>query len=647
LPLWVSGGIGLAMLLRCLGEARRWPLPSSGFCGILALCLLAGIYLQFRTVLGRDAGTAFMAGLLAIKFFELRAPRDVALIIFSSFFVVISSLLYSQAIELFIYCLIMMWVLTALLLRISMGDLPDNRLLRMLRGSALFFVQALPLAIFLFFFFPRYQGVLQLDMDDTSIGLTSKVEPGSISRLSDDDSIAMTVKFTGGNLPTTDTMYWRALVLWNYQKGAWTPGDFSFAPRDQALALPKAAVHSSTVEQEITIWPHFNNWLFALDYPVTTAETEDGSQGWSEAAYGGVLQLTQGRIIKSKERYTVTSALNLAPQELSAPMRIAALRLPNEKGDQIDPRVRALATELQKGCATEDDYILAVLHYFRKQGFVYTDSPGPGGRDALAVLMRLGNVPARMVVGYYGAQFNPYTSLYIVKQADAHSWDEVWIQSEKKWRRIDPTSVISGSNNMTTASAGRNNDAEDESLSMEVAHHRVTLVSSAYLPNWLRRGMLEVELRRQEVEADWNDWVFSYDPQAQSRLAQFLGLRGEARYVLAGSCILALAVSALVMGFAMRRRESVPPVENFYCKFCRSMAQRGLPRETWEGPLAYTGRVAEVYPDQRRAIEEAGQIVASSRYAPSPTSPSREELKSLLLLITAGPTKSPRAYDRS
>jgi hypothetical protein len=236
LPLWVSGGIGLAMLLRCLGEARRWPLPSSGFCGILALCLLAGIYLQFRTVLGRDAGTAFMAGLLAIKFFELRAPRDVALIIFSSFFVVISSLLYSQAIELFIYCLIMMWVLTALLLRISMGDLPDNRLLRMLRGSALFFVQALPLAIFLFFFFPRYQGVLQLDMDDTSIGLTSKVEPGSISRLSDDDSIAMTVKFTGGNLPTTDTMYWRALVLWNFHRRT---GNYDLAPLQQLAFRPR------------------------------------------------------------------------------------------------------------------------------------------------------------------------------------------------------------------------------------------------------------------------------------------------------------------------------------------------------------------------------------------------------------------------
>ena len=127
LPLWITVTILVAMGFRSLIELYRWRLPSPAFCAVVALCFFSAVYLQFHTVLGRDAGTALMALLLAVKFYELRSPRDTALIIFCCFFVVISSLLYSQALELFVYCLIMMWVLTALLLRTSMGDLSTNR----------------------------------------------------------------------------------------------------------------------------------------------------------------------------------------------------------------------------------------------------------------------------------------------------------------------------------------------------------------------------------------------------------------------------------------------------------------------------------------------------------------------------------------
>jgi len=56
----------------------------------------------------------------------------------------------------------------------------------------------------------------------------------------------------------------------------------------------------------------------------------------------------------------------------------------------------------------------------------------------------------------------------------------------------------------------------------------------------------------------------------------------------------------------------------------------------WEGPLAYTGRVAEAFPEKHEAIRTIGSIVAHSRYGPAPFAPTTpSELKSLLLLITA------------
>jgi protein-glutamine gamma-glutamyltransferase len=665
-PLWLSVGIVAAMVLRSIIEYYRLPLPSTTFCGIMAIVLLGGILVQFDTVLGRDAGTALTAGLLAIKFYELRRPRDVALIIFSSFFVVMSALLYSQVLELFIYCLIMMWVLTALLLRVHTGDLPHDRLLRMLGQSGIIFLQALPLALFLFFFFPRYAGTLSIMLDEPSIGLTDIVAPGSIARLAQNDSEAMYVQFLSHNVPTTDTMYWRALVLWDYKDGIWTPGELAtFASRTK----PPAAPNPNQIGQEITVRTHNQKWLFALDVPISKPVNAAEPLSWATLLNGNTLQLTSSRKLDHMARYTVFSSPSRPDEELNSDEEKSATRLPQLPNDSIDPRVKELADRLHQGLsdAQVQEYIYTVLKYFRHGEFHYSTTPGVQGSDwlpvflfetktgfcehfasAFAVLMRQEKIPARLIVGYQGADYNPYTDHYIVSQSNAHAWDEVWIDAKvqpamgKKgrwghWLRVDPTAILA------IAAEGQpdtNSASATDPLAIQIAHRKPSF-SETFLPAWLRDSLKEIQLRREQVETNWDNLVLSYDPEVQTRLAQALGMGEKARLELLLVCLIAGGICLIVFKKWVVRKSPVSPVENLYAAFCRNMAQRGVPRAAWEGPLAYTERVAEAFPDDKLAIQHVGSIVAHARYGPTPGDPTApHNLKSLLTLITASQAAS-------
>jgi hypothetical protein len=655
-PLWITAAVVIAMAARVVLEIYRLPLPGTAFTGILAICLLAGICLQYRGITGRDAGTAFMAALLAIKFFEIRGPRDISIIVFSCFFVVMSSLLYSQVLELFVYCLIMMWVLTALLLRTQLGDRSEDHLLRMLGRASAIFLQALPLALVLFFFFPRYAGKFGFGSEASTLGLTDTIKPGSIAQLVTDDSEAMRVRFTQGNVPSPETMYWRALVLWQFREGTWTTGFPASPAALRQRQLPRAASGGDLIEQEITIEPHHHRWLFALDCPV------DLPVGLSARAFSGaptavmmeghVLQLAVADgTVDHRERYSVTSSLRLARQGALSPLeRDWGTRLPGKTGpsgeEEIEPRVLNLAESLQAQNPGTLPYIQAVLHYFRQQHFTYTDTPGAEGPHALvtflfeskrgfcehfasafAVLMRIAHHPARVVVGYHGATYNPYGNFYIVKQSNAHAWDEVWDDEAARWLRVDPTSVLR-SDDALIASVSPDR-ANGDGLTLQSQHR--AFLDNALVPDWVRRGVVELQLRRQELEADWDDLVISYDPGAQSRLAQALGFgRRGLPWLLAVSGVGA-ALCAGVALFALRRNKPVAPVEILYARFCRAMKRRGLPRAEWEGPLAYADRIAGAIPEKGAVIREVGSLVARARYGPQPHQPeTAEQLRAIL-----------------
>jgi hypothetical protein len=62
--------------------------------------------------------------------------------------------------------------------------------------------------------------------------------------------------------------------------------------------------------------------------------------------------------------------------------------------------------------------------------------------SAMVLMLRTIGIPARIVTGFYGGEFNEYGGYIIVRQSNAHSWVEAAIDG--RWRLFDPTPPIVG-----------------------------------------------------------------------------------------------------------------------------------------------------------------------------------------------------------
>ena len=121
-------------------------------------------------------------------------------------------------------------------------------------------------------------------------------------------------------------------------------------------------------------------------------------------------------------------------------------------------RTWRLAQRLRAGADTPYAYVRAVDAYLA-EGFTYSESPSPPapGRapldaflidskdgycqhfsGAMALLLRMGGVPARVATGFSPGGLSKRRKAWIVRDTDAHSWVEAWFDSVG-WVAFDPT----------------------------------------------------------------------------------------------------------------------------------------------------------------------------------------------------------------
>jgi len=604
---WVGPTFLGLVLARYLITRYRWRLPGNVIQLIIAFLILAGVFLSYHTWFGRDAGVALLVALCGLKLLEMNNLRDALLLCFLSYFLIITNFLYSQTIPTAVYMAVVIIITTVAL--ISLSDLQQSLSTRQrLRLATTLLVQALPVMFVLFILFPRVSGSfwsLPKDARSSVSGLSDSMSLGNISKLVLSEEIAFRVKFDQV-IPPSYQRYWRGPVLW------WTDGQQWRHGFEHRMMTHKVELQplNKPVHYTVTLEPHNERWLFALELPQHTP-----SPGQWTLDY----QILTPFTVRQRMRYSVNSYTEYKATTMAPQLRKLSLQLP--KGYHL--KTRALAQQWQHENPNPQALIQKALRYFHENDFVYTYEPPPLSGDlidaflfnsrqgfcehyasAFTVLMRAAAVPTRIVTGYLGGTINPIDDYLVIRQYDAHAWTEVWL-ADQGWVRVDPTAAVAPERIQQGGEITQSSRFSPLGIELD-RNATVVRVWQRFRDSW------------DALDNAWNQWILGYDTQQQRVLLQQLGFknidwRGLIIVLMIVMSVVLLIIAAWIFLYSAVDKRS-DPAQKIYLRFCRKLAQQGLVRQPAEGPLAFAQRIKISRPELTQAVEEITHLYIQIRY---------------------------------
>jgi protein-glutamine gamma-glutamyltransferase len=604
-PFWCTAIAVAIILWRQLAARRALPAPGTAVRVVVTLALTALIAVNFRTLNGLEAGSALLIVMGAAKLLELRTRRDALIVIAVALFLLLAACLDRQSLlRVPLYAAAAWLSCTALAAITAEGRpgvaAPPLRAAARTAGSALLY--ALPLALVAFLFFPRLPGSLwAMPANGTATtGLSDEMSPGSITDLTESDDPAFRVRFLGATPPPQER-YWRGPVLHDFDGYTWRHLRSQYARAVVTVGL------GTVYRQRITLEPHQQFWWFALD----TVRASPGRR----VSLTFDNQLVADRPVTQAVTYEVESQTQARSTDA---LSILGRRYDSALPAGRNPRTLAFARELRERSGSAEAFAAAMLERLRSGGFEYTLTPPRLDYDsiddflfntrrgfcghfasAFTAVMRAGGVPARVVTGYLGGEWNPVGSYFIVRQSDAHAWTEVWFEG-RGWTRIDPTAVVS-----------------PERLTRGMYD---LLTGGSQASRLIRASPWLIELRSlwDATGTWWRDRVLEFDLDAQLGLLERLGLRTPDWRSLAALLTTGAAVWLALLSWQLRRAPrglQVEPLVRIWQSLERRLARAGLPRGGFEPVALHVERIAPQLPLQAQQLRALAHRYHQLRYA--------------------------------
>ena len=615
MPIWLTlAGVGL-IGWRVVAVRQGRAVPNSTW--LIPIVIAGGLAIrwQYGYFFGRDPGVALLFLMAGLKFMETKTERDGTLVVCLAAFLAMTQFLYEQSMTSAVILVVTVLYITFALHALSgtwqrrSADVTFVAALRPLfRLAGVMVLQSVPLAILLFVVFPRLSAPLWGIPSDHSAksGLSEQMEPGSISELSLSDDIAFHVEFSDpSRIPDNALRYWRGPVLSQFDGRVWRS-----SPRQAPGTLVRR--RGAPIDYLVTLEPHQQRWLFALDLPSALPVNDNGT-ALSGAYLSSEQQLLSVPTIGSRLIYRQSSYITDRHAGANDGELTRLLRVPGT----ANPRARAFAQEQRQLAATDLAYLQSVLRRFNREAYGYTLVPPEVGANAIddflfetrrgfcehyagafTFLMRAAGIPARVVTGYMGGEINPASGTMVVRQSDAHAWTEVWIDG--LWRRVDPTAAVAP-------------ERVERGLTAALPRGEPVPFLSREQWSWLRA----VQWRWDAVNHNWQKWVIGFDRERQQSLFSELGFPKPEPWQIAA--LIAGAFALWGLGYLSwtqwrQRVRTSDPLERAWLRINRRLARAGLPRDASEGPLAYAERLIARWPQHAVLWKELGSGYALARY---------------------------------
>jgi len=220
--------------------------------------------------------------------------------------------------------------------------------------------------------------------------------------------------------------------------------------------------------------------------------------------------------------------------------------------------------------------------------------------SSYAVFMRAAGVPTRVVTGYVGGHYNKLGDYWLLRNKDAHAWNEIWID-KLGWVRVDPTSAIAPENILDTLDdlQAQQQDGGGAGFS-DAARMFGPLLDGA---DFMRR--------------QWNRLVLGFNAERQKGLLGPLGIKEADAWQLVTAFAIGSGLALLVtLWFLLHEhRDRSHPLVAAWHAFTARLRRAGIDKHAEEPALSFGRRAAGLLPAQAPELISVSNRYAGWRYA--------------------------------